>query len=243
MPLTVPTILTLIRIALVPVLVLLFYLPFTWSNVACVTVFILAAVTDIADGAIARSTGQTSRFGAFLDPVADKIMVSTALVLLVQRQETYQAVFAIAAAISATLLCAPPAAADTRVDFNRDVRPILTRHCYPCHGPDDGARSSELRLDTADGALADRLVHAARSHRDDPRRRSRRAHAAVDRSHPQAVVAGRRQAADRLAHRAPGGGRYRPTGHQSCAPGRPDRVDRWPLWRMGSTRLKRSGIT
>ena len=99
MPLTVPTILTLIRIALVPVLVVLFYLPFTWSNVACVTVFILAAVTDIADGAIARSTGQTSRFGAFLDPVADKIMVSTALVLLVARQEAHQEVFAIAAAI------------------------------------------------------------------------------------------------------------------------------------------------
>ena len=99
MPLTVPTILTLIRIALVPVLVVLFYLPFTWSNVACVTVFILAAVTDIADGAIARSTGQTSRFGAFLDPVADKIMVSTALVLLVARQEAHQEVFAIASAI------------------------------------------------------------------------------------------------------------------------------------------------
>ena len=99
MPLTVPTILTLIRIALVPVLVLLFYLPFSWSNVACVAVFILAAATDIADGAIARSTGQTSRFGAFLDPVADKIMVSTALVLLVARQDAHQEVFAIAAAI------------------------------------------------------------------------------------------------------------------------------------------------
>ena len=99
MPLTVPTILTLIRIALVPVLVLLFYMPFGWSSAACVTVFILAAVTDIADGAIARSTGQTSRFGAFLDPVADKIMVSTALVLLVARQDAHQGVFAIAAAI------------------------------------------------------------------------------------------------------------------------------------------------
>jgi CDP-diacylglycerol--glycerol-3-phosphate 3-phosphatidyltransferase len=99
MQLTVPTILTLLRIALVPVLVLLFYLPFQGSNLACLVVFIGAAVTDIADGAIARRTGQTSRFGAFLDPVADKIMVSTALVLLVQRQETYQALFAVAAAI------------------------------------------------------------------------------------------------------------------------------------------------
>ena len=99
MQLTVPTMLTLVRIALVPVLVLFFYLPFQWSNLACVVIFVLAAVTDIADGAIARRTGQTSRFGAFLDPFADKIMVSTALVLLVQRQETYQALFAVAAAI------------------------------------------------------------------------------------------------------------------------------------------------
>jgi CDP-diacylglycerol--glycerol-3-phosphate 3-phosphatidyltransferase len=99
MHLTLPTALTLLRIALVPVLVLFFYLPIGWSNVACVVIFVLAAVTDIADGAIARRTGQTSRFGAFLDPVADKIMVSTALVLLVQRQEAYQALFAVAAAV------------------------------------------------------------------------------------------------------------------------------------------------
>jgi len=99
MQLTVPTLLTLLRIALVPVLVLLFYLPVPWSNIACVVVFVLAAVTDIADGAIARGTGQTSRFGAFLDPVADKIMVSTALVLLVARQDAHQGVFAIAAAV------------------------------------------------------------------------------------------------------------------------------------------------
>jgi len=91
--------LTLLRIALVPVLILFFYLPYSWSNMACVVIFVLAAITDIADGAIARRTGQTSRFGAFLDPVADKLMVSTALVLLVQRQETYQAVFAVAAAV------------------------------------------------------------------------------------------------------------------------------------------------
>jgi CDP-diacylglycerol--glycerol-3-phosphate 3-phosphatidyltransferase len=99
MKVTLPTLLTLLRIALVPVLVVFFYMPFRWSNVACVIIFVLAAITDIADGAIARRTGQTSRFGAFLDPVADKIMVSTALVLLVQRQDSYEAVFAIAAAI------------------------------------------------------------------------------------------------------------------------------------------------
>jgi CDP-diacylglycerol--glycerol-3-phosphate 3-phosphatidyltransferase len=99
MHLTTPTILTLLRIALVPVLVLVFYLPYGWSNIACVVIFVTAAITDIADGYIARKTGQTSRFGAFLDPVADKIMVTTALVLLVQRQETREAFFAIAAAV------------------------------------------------------------------------------------------------------------------------------------------------
>jgi CDP-diacylglycerol--glycerol-3-phosphate 3-phosphatidyltransferase len=99
MTMTVPTMLTLLRIALVPVLVLFFYLPFSWSNLACTVVFVLAAVTDIADGYIARKTGQMSRFGEFLDPVADKIMVVTALILLVQRQENYQAIFAISATI------------------------------------------------------------------------------------------------------------------------------------------------
>jgi len=99
MSITIPTALTLLRIALVPVLVLFFYLPVPWSNLACAFIFVLAAITDIADGYIARRTGQMSRFGEFLDPVADKIMVATALVLLVQRQETYEAVFAIAAAI------------------------------------------------------------------------------------------------------------------------------------------------
>lgn len=99
MTMTVPTMLTLLRIALVPVLVLFFYVPFDWSNFACTFVFVLAAVTDIADGYIARKTGQMSRFGEFLDPVADKIMVATALILLVQRQDSFQAVFAMSAAI------------------------------------------------------------------------------------------------------------------------------------------------
>jgi len=99
MTLTLPTMLTLVRIALVPVLVILFYLPFQWSNIACVVVFVAAAITDWADGYIARRHSQMSRFGQFLDPVADKIMVATALILLVQRQEHYEALFAIASAI------------------------------------------------------------------------------------------------------------------------------------------------
>jgi CDP-diacylglycerol--glycerol-3-phosphate 3-phosphatidyltransferase len=99
MTMTSATLLTLLRIALVPVLVLFFYLPFHWSNFACVVVFVFAAVTDWADGFLARRMGQMSRFGEFLDPVADKIMVATALVLLVQRQEAHEALFAIAAAV------------------------------------------------------------------------------------------------------------------------------------------------
>lgn len=80
----VPNTLTLVRIALIPVFVLVFYLPFAWAHIAAATVFALAAVTDWLDGYLARRLGQMSAFGAFLDPVADKLMVAVVLVLLVQ---------------------------------------------------------------------------------------------------------------------------------------------------------------
>jgi len=66
-----------------PVFVVLFYVPYSWSPFAAAFVFWIAAVTDALDGYAARKLKQATRFGAFLDPVADKIMVSTALVLLV----------------------------------------------------------------------------------------------------------------------------------------------------------------
>ena len=84
MKLTIPTWLTLLRILLIPVLVVVFYLPYKWTNFASAAVFILAAVTDWLDGWIARRYHQYSAFGAFLDPVADKLMVAAALILLVQ---------------------------------------------------------------------------------------------------------------------------------------------------------------
>ena len=84
MQLNFPMILTLLRIALIPVLVLFFYLPYYWAPLATAAVFILAAITDWLDGYLARRMGQMSAFGAFLDPVADKLMVATALVLMVQ---------------------------------------------------------------------------------------------------------------------------------------------------------------
>jgi len=81
---TIPNILTVFRIALIPVLMLVYYLPFAWVNVAVTALFGLAALTDWFDGYLARKLGQVSPFGAFLDPVADKLIVAVVLVLLVQ---------------------------------------------------------------------------------------------------------------------------------------------------------------
>ena len=88
MKLTVPTMLTLLRILMIPVLVLVFYLPYQWTNFASAGVFALAAITDWLDGWIARRFHQYSAFGAFLDPVADKLMVAVALFLIVQGHPT-----------------------------------------------------------------------------------------------------------------------------------------------------------
>lgn len=84
MQLNLPTWLTLLRIALIPVFVGVFFFSFRGANLLCSALFGLAALTDWLDGYLARRLGQTSAFGAFLDPVADKLMVAAALVLLVQ---------------------------------------------------------------------------------------------------------------------------------------------------------------
>ncbi|KAL2629878.1 hypothetical protein R1flu_014564 [Riccia fluitans] len=83
--LTLPTILTLARVAAVPALLAVFYCKETWATAAGVAIFIIAAVTDWLDGYLARKMGSSSAFGAFLDPVADKLMVAAALVLLCTR--------------------------------------------------------------------------------------------------------------------------------------------------------------
>ena len=88
MNLTLPTILTLMRIALIPVLAAVYFLPYGWTNFAAAAVFAFAAATDWLDGWIARRFHLTSPFGAFLDPVADKLMVATALFLIVQAHPT-----------------------------------------------------------------------------------------------------------------------------------------------------------
>ena len=82
----IPNILTLSRIVMIPVFVIIFYLPFSWHYLAACVIFILAAITDGLDGYYARKLGQTSALGAFLDPVADKLMIAVVLVLLVEDQ-------------------------------------------------------------------------------------------------------------------------------------------------------------
>lgn len=80
--------LTFLRIILIPLLVVVFYLPYEWRFWASSAIFSLAAITDWLDGWVARKYNQSTAFGAFLDPVADKLMVSVALVLLVEVHHT-----------------------------------------------------------------------------------------------------------------------------------------------------------
>jgi CDP-diacylglycerol--glycerol-3-phosphate 3-phosphatidyltransferase/cardiolipin synthase len=85
MPWNVPNTLTLLRIGAIPLIVLLFYMPYPWADPAAGLLFAAAGITDSLDGYFARRLGQTSRLGAFLDPVADKLIVAVALVLLVSQ--------------------------------------------------------------------------------------------------------------------------------------------------------------
>jgi len=83
MLLNTPNILTLLRIALIPAFIVAYHWSHPWSHVLATVIFVLAALTDWLDGYLARKLQQTSHFGTFLDPVADKLMVAAALVMLV----------------------------------------------------------------------------------------------------------------------------------------------------------------
>jgi CDP-diacylglycerol--glycerol-3-phosphate 3-phosphatidyltransferase/cardiolipin synthase len=109
--LNLPTALTWLRIVLIPVFVSIYYLPDAWMsppvrNWVGMSVFALAAITDWFDGYLARKLGAVSAFGAFLDPVADKLMVAAALILLVQlgRAEAYLAIIIIGREIAVSAL-------------------------------------------------------------------------------------------------------------------------------------------
>ncbi|MCL5041252.1 MAG: CDP-diacylglycerol--glycerol-3-phosphate 3-phosphatidyltransferase [Gammaproteobacteria bacterium] len=85
----IPNILTSLRVVLIPVFILFYYLPFGWSYLAAAIIFTVASVTDWLDGYLARKLNQSTPFGAFLDPVADKLMVVVALILLVQSHANF----------------------------------------------------------------------------------------------------------------------------------------------------------
>jgi len=89
MPLNVPNLITSLRILLIPLIVGIFYLPDAWldygdKNLSATVIFVIAALTDWLDGYLARALNQMSAFGAFLDPVADKLMIAAALIVLLQ---------------------------------------------------------------------------------------------------------------------------------------------------------------
>lgn len=90
---TIPNILTLVRIGLIPIFVVVYWLPYDWAPVWAALIFIAAGVTDWLDGFLARRLKQASPFGAFLDPVADKLIVAVALVLLVGDPKVQASVF------------------------------------------------------------------------------------------------------------------------------------------------------
>ena len=111
MPLNTPILLTWLRIVAIPIFVAVYYLPDAWlspvaKNWTAMSIFSAAAITDWLDGYLARKWGETSAFGAFLDPVADKLMVAAALILLVQlgRAEAYFAIIIIGREIAISAL-------------------------------------------------------------------------------------------------------------------------------------------
>ncbi len=82
--LNLPNTLTFTRMVFIPVIVVVFYIPWQQAHYLCALIFFLAGSTDYLDGMLARKLGQTTRFGAFIDPVADKLMVAVSLIILIE---------------------------------------------------------------------------------------------------------------------------------------------------------------
>ena len=111
MPINIPILLTWLRIVAIPIFVAVYYLPDMWlspvaKNWTAMGIFSAAAITDWLDGYLARKWGETSAFGAFLDPVADKLMVAAALILLVElgRAQAFLAIIIIGREIAISAL-------------------------------------------------------------------------------------------------------------------------------------------
>jgi len=94
-PLNIPNLLTLLRILLIPFFFVVYVLDAGWSNQVATFIFVVAAITDWLDGYMARRLNQYTAFGAFLDPVADKLIVATALVLLATDERVLDLVYSV----------------------------------------------------------------------------------------------------------------------------------------------------
>lgn len=86
---TIPNQITMFRIILIPVFVIIFYLPISWQHFGAFAVFWVASVSDAVDGYLARKLNQSSAFGAFMDPIADKLMVVCALCMLIEDYQSW----------------------------------------------------------------------------------------------------------------------------------------------------------
>ena len=86
---TIPNQITVFRILLIPIFILVFYLPISWNHFGAFAVFWIASVSDALDGYLARKLNQSSAFGAFIDPVADKLMVAAALIMIAADFQTW----------------------------------------------------------------------------------------------------------------------------------------------------------
>jgi CDP-diacylglycerol--glycerol-3-phosphate 3-phosphatidyltransferase len=102
--LNLPNLLTLVRILLIPVFVILFFTPTPGRSLSAAVIFVVAAVTDLLDGYIARRTGQVTKLGKLLDPIADKLLILSALILLVNidRVSALVAILVIAREVAVT---------------------------------------------------------------------------------------------------------------------------------------------
>jgi len=94
-PLNIPNLLTLLRILLIPFFFVVYVFDASWSNQVATVIFVVAAITDWLDGYLARRLNQYTAFGAFLDPVADKLIVATALVLLATDEKVLDLVISV----------------------------------------------------------------------------------------------------------------------------------------------------
>ena len=95
MPLNIPNLLTFLRILLIPFFFVVYLIDANWSNQLATFIFVVAALTDWLDGYLARRLNQYTTFGAFLDPVADKLIVATALVLLATDEKVLNLVYSV----------------------------------------------------------------------------------------------------------------------------------------------------